>query len=56
MRTIYIKKSQLQKDLDSALTDFFTRNAAEYALKTYPECEWFIYDPFNDSFKPSKRK
>ena len=55
MKTQYISRKRLIADLGK-IDDYFTRNSADYVLETYPNCKYYIYDGFRETFKPSKRK
>ena len=55
-RTIYISRKQLQKDSENeVIDDFFLSHRAMWLLEN-TKCKYFIYDPKQDTLKPSKRK
>lgn len=56
IRTIYISRTRLQKDLENeVIDDFFLSHRAMWLIEN-TECKYFIYDPKQDTLKPSKRK
>ena len=61
MKTQYTSRKTLLKhiekiDADLETMDFFAYHSALYVLENYPNCKYYIYDGFSETFKPSKRK
>ena len=64
MKTIYISKKRLEKDLEDFENDlenapyfsFFEYISAAHMLRDFPKCKYYIYDYEREKFKPSHRK
>lgn len=51
--TVYMSKKRLINLLGDL--SFLEYGSALKVLNNYPECKYYIYDFFNERFKPSKR-
>lgn len=61
MKTIYISKKRLLKHIekvnaDLETMDFYPYHSALYVLENYPQCKYYMFNPFLEIFRPSKRK
>ena len=64
MRTLYISKKRLEHEISTFEEDLenappfshFDYVSAVCVLRDFPNCKYYIYDGFSETFKPSKRK